>query len=170
MHGLRSCAIMSAVTDRTPFPELADALRRSVDMAAPKLRALSASRAAQAPSPGKWSPQELIGHLIDSATNNHQRFVRAQQGPSLTLPAYAQEHWVASQHYGERAWDDLTTFWHLYNLHLAHVIAHIPEEHRDVPCTIGTYAPVTLGFLAHDYIVHMEHHLRQIQDQIATAP
>jgi hypothetical protein len=161
---------MSAVTDRTPFPELGEALRRSVDAALPALRAISASRAAQPPAPGKWSPQLIIGHLIDSAANNHQRFVRAQQGPTLALPAYAQEHWVASQHYGDRSWSDLTTFWHLYNLHLAHVIAHIAEEHRDVACTIGTYAPVTLGFLAHDYIVHMEHHLKQIQDQVTAVP
>jgi hypothetical protein len=161
---------MSAVTDRTPFPELAEALRRGVDAAAPKLRAISASRAAKIPSPGKWSPQQIVGHLIDSAANNHQRFVRAQQGPALTLPAYAQEHWVASQHYDARAWEDLITFWHVYNLHLAHVMAHIPEAHRDVTCTIGTYAPVTLGFLAHDYIVHMEHHLQQIQDQITAVP
>lgn len=151
------------MSDRTPFPLLARELRRNVDAALPQLRALSASQAAQAPAPGKWSPQQVIGHLIDSAANNHQRFVRAQQGPALVFPAYAQEHWVQSQHYEARSWDDLISFWHAYNHHLAHVIAHIPEDLRTVPCTVGMQAPVTLGFLAHDYVVHLRHHLGQIR-------
>lgn len=150
------------MSERTPFPELAEALRRTVDAALPKLRAIAASRAAERPAPGKWSAQQIVGHLIDSAANNHHRFVRAQQGPALVFPAYAQEHWVAVQHHEGRSWDDLVTFWHQYNHHLAHVMAHIPEQQRDVPCTIGTYAPVTLGFLADDYIVHLQHHLDQI--------
>jgi hypothetical protein len=53
-------------------------------------------------------------------------------------------------------------FWTTYNRHLAHVIEHIPEDRRVVPCTIGSDEPVTLGFLVHDYIVHMRHHLRQV--------
>jgi hypothetical protein len=30
------------------------------------------------PAPGKWSKKEIPGHLVDSANNNHQRFLRAQ--------------------------------------------------------------------------------------------
>lgn len=84
------------------------------------------------------------------------------------LPPYEQEHWVASQGYEDRTWEDLVAFWHAYNQHLAHVIAHIPESLRSVSCTIGTNPPVTLGFLAHDYVEHMQHHLDQI-DALAHA-
>ena len=154
---------MTETSDQTPFPLVAAELRRTIDGALLKLRAISGVQAEQAPGPGKWSPQQVIGHLIDSASNNHQRFVRAQEGPTLVFPAYAQEHWVKCQRYEDGAWDDLITLWHAYNHHIAHVIEHIPEGHRNVQCVIGTYPPATLGFLAHDYVVHLRHHLGQIR-------
>jgi hypothetical protein len=151
------------ISDQSAFSALASELLRNVDAALPKLRSLAAADAAQPLAPGKWSPKQVIGHLVDSATNNHQRFVRAQPGPALVFPAYAQDEWVKSQHYDDRPWDDLTSFWHAYNHHLAHVIAQIPEDRRQVLCTIGANAPVTLGFLAYDYVVHLRHHLAQVR-------
>ena len=150
-------------TAETPFPLVAAELRRTVDGALPMLRKISVARAEQAPAPGKWSPLQVIGHLIDSASNNHQRFVRAQEGSTLVFPAYAQEHWVRCQRYEDGAWDHLTTLWHAYNHHVAHVIEYIPESYRNVQCLVGTYPPATLGFLAHDYVVHLRHHLNQIR-------
>ena len=55
--------------------------------------------AARKPAPNRWSKKEILGHLIDSAANNHQRFVRAQSAPLLEFPEYAQEFWVATQSY-----------------------------------------------------------------------
>lgn len=114
-------------SDLTPFPILAGELRRNIDAAMPKLRVVSDSAAAQPITPGKWSSKQVIGHLIDSAANNHQRFVRAQEGPDLEFPPYVQDHWVLSQHYQDRPWNELTTFLQIYNHHLAHVIEHIPR-------------------------------------------
>src|SRR5262249_3934464 len=91
--------------------------------------------------------------------NNHQRFVRAQEHEALDFPGYTQDHWVSCQHYNDRWWADLTGLWHTYNRHLADVIRLIPEPQRDTACWIGTDAPVTLGFIAHDYVVHLKHHL-----------
>lgn len=155
-------------TDQTPFPLVAAELRRNIDAALPALRAIPARRAIQPRAPGKWSPQQVIGHLIDSASNNHQRFVRAQEGSALVFPAYAQEHWVRCQHYDRATWEGLVGFWHAYNHHVAHVIEHIPEDRRSVPCVVGSDAPVTLGFLAHDYVVHLRHHLEQIHATAVT--
>jgi len=156
-------ADMTATTDQTPFAVLAEALRQTVDDVLPGLRAISESQASQSWAPGKWSPRQIIGHLVDSASNNHQRFVRAQQGGALVFPAYAQQHWVACQHYEACSWEGLVNFWHAYNHHLAHVITYIPEDMRGVQCLIGTDPPVTLVFLAQDYVLHLRHHLTQIQ-------
>jgi hypothetical protein len=136
-------------------------LRQTIDAAAPKLRAISDVAATTPLAPGKWSRKEIVGHLIDSASNNHQRFVRAQEGASLSFPPYEQNHWSASQHCNERPWSALVDLWHAYNAHLAHVIAHIPDAKLAVPCVIESATPVTLEFLVTDYVVHLRHHLGQ---------
>ncbi len=137
-------------------------LRATIDLALPKLRAISDDAASEPRAPGKWSRKEIIGHLIDSASNNHQRFVRAQQGPSLTFPPYEQNHWVSSQHYNERAWSDIVSLWHAYNSHLSHVMSQIPDRHLTAQCVIESGHPVTLEFLVTDYVAHLRHHLAQV--------
>ena len=141
--------------------DVARDLTQTIDAALPKLRAISEAAAGEPLAPGKWSRKQIIGHLIDSASNNHQRFIRAQQGSALSFPPYAQNHWVDSQRYNDRSWNDLVTLWHAYNAHLAHVIAHLPAKSLDVPCTIESNEPVTLAFLAADYGDHLRHHLVQ---------
>ncbi len=111
---------------------------------------------------GGWSRRKVLGHLIDSASNNHQRFVRASLQDSLEFPAYDQNNWVQLQVPEEASWSLLTALWANYNRYIAHVIAHLPPSKLDVPCRIGTSEAVTLGFLAEDYLRHMLHHLGQI--------
>ena len=115
------------------------------------------------PEPTKWSIQEILGHLIDSAANNHQRFVRAQNGGVLVFPKYEQDDWVSVQQYNERSWLELVELWRLYNRHLAHVIAGIAENKLSIECRIGPSEPVSLQYLVEDYLVHMKHHLKQIE-------
>jgi len=126
------------------------------------LRNVSDDRAAAKPDPTRWSIKEVVGHLVDSAANNHQRFVRAQEVSELISPSYEQDFWVARQKYADSAWSELIEFWRLYNRHLARVIRHVPTEKLDVICRIGPHAPVTLGFLIQDYLVHLKHHLSEL--------
>ncbi len=115
-------------------------------------------------SPDKWSKKEIIGHLIDSASNNHQRFVRAQLTDELAFPGYVQGKWVESQNYADESWQLLVELWSAYNLHLAHVIDRIPPEKLAMSCKIGENGPVTLEGIIADYVRHMEHHLKQINN------
>src|SRR5215211_6351731 len=99
--------------------DYAEALRRTVTGASAALSARSADEAARRPAPGKWSPKAIIGHLVDSAANNHQRFVRAQLQYDLIVAGYAQEAWVALQRYQDAPWMELVALWREYNLHIA---------------------------------------------------
>jgi hypothetical protein len=133
-------------------------------LAATPLRLVDVSEAdaSQPPAPGRWSKKKILGHLIDSASNNHQRFVRAQLAPSLESPSYEQEPWVAVQSYATESWPDLVNLWLLYNRHLLHIVQSMPDAPLAVPCAIGGSAPVPLSEVIDSYVDHVEHHLGQI--------
>jgi hypothetical protein len=150
-------------------------LSSTIDRAVPALVALGDDRSRTHPAPGKWSPREVIGHLIDSASNNHQRFVRAQLQDDLVFPGYEQEAWVRLQRYAESPWDELVAFWAGFNRHIARVMAAAPDDqltrlrHRhnlddlaSVP--VPADQPATLEYFMRDYVGHLRHHLRQVLD------
>ena len=111
---------------------------------------------------GGWSRRQVLGHLIDSASNNHQRFVRAALQGSLEFPGYDQDGCVRVQSVQEVPWPTLVALWASYNRYLAHVIERLPAAKLEAPCRIGSGQAVTLRFLVEDYVTHLLHHLGQI--------
>ena len=142
--------------------KLSEELGKAVEAALSVLRQVTESESEKPALPGGWSRKQVLGHLIDSASNNHQRFVRAALQGSLELPGYDQDGCVRVQAVQEAPWPLLITLWADYNRFLAHVIAYLPDSKLDSACRIGTNEPVTLRFLAEDYLKHMRHHLGQI--------
>lgn len=145
---------------------VADELVKTVDAAAARLRELADQQVSRKPAPDRWCVKEILGHLVDSAVNNHHRFVRAQEVGSLEFPKYFQDSWVSRQGYSDSDWPPLVELWRLYNRHLAHVVRRVPAAKLVVVCRIGPYEPVTLGYLIEDYLVHLQHHLRQIEERL----
>jgi hypothetical protein len=136
-------------------------LSSTVEHALPILQGISEQDAAQKPDPAKWSKKEILGHLIDSAANNHQRFVRLQVQPEIDLPGYVQDDWVRLGRYQHTPWADIVTLWAAYNRQLAAVVdAFDPATLTHVWHASG--GDVTLAFIATDYVRHLKHHLRQI--------
>jgi hypothetical protein len=111
---------------------------------------------------GRWSREQILGHLIDSASNNHQRFVRAQLEDEVALPGYTQAEWVEAQHYQDRDWKELIALWAAYNRHLLHLMEVFPQEKRSNRVRIGGGDPLTIEFVMVDYVRHLKHHLDQI--------
>jgi hypothetical protein len=154
-------------------PAYAERLVEALRRATPALLALDDTATARRPAPGKWSPREIIGHLVDSASNNHQRFVRMRDRDDLVVDGYEQDVWVASQRYAEAPWGELVLLWLSYNRHLARLMAATPAVDRDRVRTIHNlhlraFRPVpadrgaTLDYFMNDYVDHLEHHLAQI--------
>lgn len=149
-------------------------LRAAVDLAAPMLERFTDADAATPRAPGKWSRKQLLGHLIDSASNNHQRFVRAQFTNDLEFPGYEQERWVETQQYAGAPWPSLITLWREFNLHIARVMdatssgvlfaeRRTHNLHQIAFHTVSPSHPATLEYFMNDYIDHLEHHLAQFE-------
>ena len=147
--------------------------RKTVNSASDRLRTIDEAQAAKPRAEDHWSSKQIIGHLIDSAANNHARFVLGQLKDDLVFPGYDQDGWVRTNHYQDASWSQLVELWRAYNLHLHHLMSHADQAKLDTPCTLHTLQeiafktvpksePVTLEYLMKDYVDHLKHHLAQI--------
>ena len=146
----------------TTVADAARALRSVLESAPGRLARISEEEAGRPRAPGKWSRKQVLGHLIDSASNNHQRFVRASLQGELKFPPYDGDAWVDVQGYADRPWARIVALWTEYNLQVLHLIEHLPAAKHGAPCVVEAASPVTLEFLMRDYVQHLEHHLEQI--------
>ena len=153
---------MTTYSTSTEVSAAATRLATVIDESVPKLRSLGEAKVGAAPSGMKWTRKEILGHLIDSAGNNHQRFVRAQYQAEMSFPRYVQDEWIAAQGYAERSWPDLIELWSGFNRHLVHVARRIPKSSYANVCRVASDEPSTLADHVIDYVGHLEHHLAQI--------
>ena len=140
-------------------------LESIIHQASARLSQASEEMTSRKPSPQKWSAKEILGHLIDSASVNHERFLRVWLADGLILLGYPQDDFVRLEAWQERPWSEIVTLWQALNLHLAHLIERLPEAILQHRFTVGQNT-VTLEFLTEDYLAHLEHHLRQIWQRL----
>ncbi|MCW8848828.1 MAG: DinB family protein [Melioribacteraceae bacterium] len=149
--------------------DLIHTIKKSVE----KLLMISDETAAIKKSVGKWSQKEILGHLIDSANVNLNRFLSGIKSEDLIFDTYPQNDWVEVQNYNARNWKDLIDLWSALNLHITKLIGQIPEEvlnrstnnhNFDKICweVVPQNEETSLSYLIKDYIGHLEHHLKQI--------
>ena len=144
--------------------DIAHQLRSIISSVEPQISQIENDEAAHKSTPHEWSKKEILGHLIDSAANNHQRFVRAVNKVAAQFPTYDQVEWVKIQRYNERPWPSLVAFWAVYNFYLSDLIECIPEDAASSPCNIGQKEPVSLDFVMKDYLRHLKQHLKDLLD------
>lgn len=130
------------------------------------LRAFPVERVTAASRAGEWSRKQELGHLVDSAQNNHQRIVLAVLNGAYEGPTYEQSGWVDLHGYDDLSWDELLRHWSTRNQLLGRVVARIPEDRLSAPVTIGTDPAMTLEAWIVDYLQHLEHHVEHIISNI----
>ncbi len=153
--------------------------KQTIDSAVPRLLQISEVQSEAPRAEEHWSSKQIIGHLIDSAANNHARFVLAQFKDDLVFPGYDQNRWVEVQQYESASWPQLVELWRAYNLHLLHVMSsaqkkklnQVRTEHSLQTIafkTVDPAAPTTLEYLMKDYVTHLRHHLSQVFGEVVT--
>jgi hypothetical protein len=142
--------------------ELAQHFREELDTIYAALAALPPELADTPWRDGGWTRKQIVGHLLDSAANNRQRFVRAASEGNFAGPQYGQDAWVAAHGYASQPWATLLHWWKVEHEILAAVVDRIPAEQQNAICTVGDNDPVTLRFLIEDYLRHQHWHLAQL--------
>jgi DinB superfamily len=140
-----------------------EALRHLLETVPAELAELSEAAASAKPSPEKWSPKEELGHLLDSAANNHQRIVRMLLEDQPVMPGYDQQRWLQVHIYQQREWHELVELWAALNRQLLAAATSVTDSDWTRTCTIAASEPLTLSFVLEDYIAHMSHHLAHIK-------
>jgi hypothetical protein len=114
--------------------------------------------------PNKWSKQEVLGHLIDSAQNNLRRFIAGQYEMTPPKIYYEQDFWVHAGGYQRMPKKDVIQFWKLINDQISRVLSGMDPANYSRQADTGKQEINlhTLQFLAEDYVRHMKHHINQI--------
>lgn len=137
-------------------------LQTLLDQVPARLKKISPIKAELKPVPSQWSPKEELGHLLDSAANNHQRIVRAHLEDRPAMPGYDGDRWVELHRYQDRDWHELIDLWKALNEQLLAAAKAVPGPAWSRTCTIADSEPLTLKFVFDDYLEHMMHHLHHI--------
>jgi hypothetical protein len=144
------------------FMPVLNLLRDLLQQVPARLEKLPPDKVERKPAPSTWSPKEELGHLLDSAANNHQRIVRAQFEDKLAMPGYEQNRWVEVHAYQRRDWNELIAVWQAINRQLLVAAQAVPDSAWSHTLTVAGSEPLTLQFVFDDYVEHMLHHLRHI--------
>ena|SRR5580658_1849253 len=137
-------------------------LRALIEHLPSRLRALPPEKVKHKPAPNTWSPKEELGHLLDSAANNHQRIVRTQLEEKPAMPGYDGDAWVELHRYQDRDWESLIGLWAALNRQLLAAAEAAKPSAWACTCTIGDSAPLTLQFVFDDYVRHLLQHMRHL--------
>lgn len=133
----------------------AERLAFLIDRAARLIMQIPAAELVKKPAPGKWSMQEILGHLVDSAANNHQRFIRIQYEDEPVI-YYDQEQWNKLSHYNTLESSHIISLWSLYNRHLVEIIKRVPEASLQRCGVLKNGRKATLLWHITDYVSHLE--------------
>lgn len=145
------------------------ALLLLIDDWEPKLLVLSDKVITTRPNSNSWTIKEIVGHLIDSASNNTHRIIHLQYQPSpLIFPDYAgngnNDRWVAIQDYQTENWNNLVQLWKYVNRHFVHVIRHVNPDKLDNEWITASGNKISLESMIVDYFRHVELHLKEISE------
>lgn len=127
------------------------------------LKNIDDERFSSKPNPEKWSKQEELGHLIDSAQNNIQRFIRVQYEENVHI-RYNPDNWVAMNDYQNSAKNDLIALWYLLNKQIIAILEKMPADKYEALMSfdVNPANKNTTLFIAEDYVQHLTHHLESI--------
>lgn len=152
---------------RTDFFPITDGIKKVIEAEESFLRDLPVEVITLRRNKQNRTVKQILGHLIDSASNNHQRMVRLQYSKDLLFfPDYRQDNdlWIALQDYQNADWENLIQLWKFYNLHIIQVITSVDLTKLDSYWCDFEGTKVTLKEMIEGYLDHLHLHINEIKD------
>lgn len=148
--------------------EQAAALQEVIDRYSKLFQGIGDATAGIVLAQDKWSLKQILGHLIDSASNNHQRILRLKQDSELHFPDYEAFSWLDASDYNSFTFSHLTQMFVLYNRHLAQLIVGLPENvlSNQWIVTWGDVGSINLKDLVIHYVDHLETHYTHFRERL----
>lgn len=152
----------------TDFSNITNGILSYVDFWEQKLADLSLDTITNKRNNQNRTIKQILGHLIDSAANNHQRIIRLQYNNKLDFPDYQQDNdlWIALQDYQNADWITIIQFWKYYNLHMIQVITSVDQTKLDNSWVNFENNSVSLSQMIDGYLGHIDLHFNEIQELI----
>ncbi|HEX2945163.1 MAG TPA: DinB family protein [Clostridia bacterium] len=146
-------------------------LIRLIDEWEPKLMRLQEDILTKRRNTQNRTIKQIVGHMIDSASNNTHRIIHLQyQASPLIFPDYASlgnnDRWIAIQNYQDEKWHDIVQLWKYSNIHIVHVINNVSIEKLDNVWISALNNAIPLKAMIIDYLRHFRLHLSEIDDLI----
>lgn len=137
----------------------------------PRLNSLSEDVITHRLNKQNRSIRQILGHLVDSASNNTHRIVHLQYRENpMQFPNYAtngnNDRWISIQNYQTENWQDLIQLWKYSNRHIVHVIRHVNEEKLDNQWQSSESKQISLRENIEGYLPHLMLHLNEIEELI----
>ena len=162
------------------YQEIIDGINEVMNFEIPMLLSLTEEQVSVKRNSQNRTVKMLVGHLIDSASNNHQRMVRLQYAPRcghsmpntemgmLVFPDYTQDNdlWIELQDYQHEDWHQLVMLLKYYNQHICHVIRSVDKNKLNNYWLDYEGCRVTLDAMICGYINHLNLHFGQIHELI----
>jgi hypothetical protein len=150
------------------FQHITDSIYKIIETKEPLYLSLSEDTIASKYNKQNRTVKQILGHLIDSAANNHQRMVRLQYNEQLTFPDYRQDNdlWIKIQDYNNADWRNLIQLWKFYNLHIIQIIKAVDQTQLDNYWTDFEGTKVTLKDMIEGYLDHLYLHVNEIHELI----
>ncbi|OJU54404.1 MAG: hypothetical protein BGN96_13255 [Bacteroidales bacterium 45-6] len=150
------------------FSNITNGISKVIETWEPKFAGLPIGTITQKRNKQNRTIKQILGHLIDSASNNHQRMIRLQYNSDLVFPDYRQDNdlWIALQDFQNEDWHDLIQLWKYFNLHMIQVIKSVDESNLDNYWHDFEGTKVTLQQMIEGYLWHIDLHLNEIQELI----
>jgi len=153
---------------KTDFIKITKGITQIIEVWEPKLTSLNKEVLTERRNKQNRNVMQILGHLVDSASNNHQRMVRLQYNKELVFPDYRQDNdlWITIQNYQESNWNNLIQLWKFYNLHIIQIISQVDFLALKNSWTDFEGNKVSLQEMITGYLDHLNLHINEIKELI----